>query len=111
MKNWSEQQCQQYSKGQGILSTTELTQHLQSLDDWKIVTNDNQAAIRKSFKFKRYSDVLAFVAKTGSIAEAQDHHPDMLVKWGECIVSFTTHSAGGITLNEIICAHLVDEIF
>ena len=110
MSHWLEQQCRRYAKGQGILTGVELEQHLQALGGvWKIVaTDDNPAVLQKQFSFESYQDVLAFVANIGSIAEEQDHHPDMTVRWGDCTVSFCTHSAGGITFNDLICAHLTD---
>ena len=37
-------------------------------------------------------------------AEAANHHPDIAFGWGQASVTFTTHSAGGVTLNDLIMA-------
>ena len=49
-------------------------------------------------------DLLAFVNAVAEIAHAQDHHPDMMVGYNACTVSYSTHSRGGLTLNDAICA-------
>jgi len=111
MPHWSEKECQHYAEGQGILTLDERQKYLQQLDsEWAITTIKQKDILAKQFKFKHYKDVLAFVARVGEIAEKQDHHPDMLVKWGECDVYFRTHSAKGITLNDVICAYLINKI-
>lgn len=111
MQHWFEQQCQHYAKGQGILSNDELQTYLKELgNDWKKATIKNKHVLQKTFQFERYQDVLAFVACVGEIAENHNHHPDMLVKWGECTITFCTHSAGGITLNDLICARFINKI-
>ena len=111
MTNLANQSCQHDTKGEGILTPNEQQEYLQALDaGWEIITIEKQEMLFRQFNFKCYIDVLAFVAKVGEIAETHNHHPEMLVKWSECHVSFHTHSAGGITLNDIICAHLLEKI-
>jgi len=111
MPHWSEKKCLHYAQGQGILTLDERQNYLRELDsEWEITTTSKKDILVRKFKFKQYKDVLAFVARVGNVAEKQDHHPDMLVKWGECDVYFHTHSAKGITLNDVICAYLIDKI-
>ncbi|NMG17900.1 4a-hydroxytetrahydrobiopterin dehydratase, partial [Aromatoleum bremense] len=38
------------------------------------------------------------------------HHPEMLVGYNACTVSYTTHSRGGLTLNDAICAAQVSAL-
>lgn len=110
-QNWSKRSCQHYGQGEGILSEAELKKHQKELGkEWHITCFENKTVLHKRFHFKRYPDILTFVTSVGKVAEEQDHHPDMLVKWGQCDLYFQTHSAGGITLNDIICAHLIEKI-
>ena len=39
------------------------------------------------------------------IAIGEDHHPDLSVHYGRCVVSLTTHDAGGVTELDIELAH------
>jgi 4a-hydroxytetrahydrobiopterin dehydratase len=43
-----------------------------------------------------------------AIAHREDHHPDLAVHYDRCVVAWSTHSAGGVTLNDCICAAKVD---
>ena len=45
------------------------------------------------------------------IAHHEDHHPDLQVHYNRCVVAFSTHSAGGVTLNDIICAAKAERLF
>jgi 4a-hydroxytetrahydrobiopterin dehydratase len=51
---------------------------------------------------------MAFVNAVAWIANQQDHHPDVAVSYGGCIVEFSTHSVGGLSENDFICAARVD---
>ena len=43
-------------------------------------------------------------------AHREDHHPDFQVGYSHCTLGFHTHSAGGITVNDFICAAKVDAL-
>lgn len=60
---------------------------------WKI----SNGKLKKKFKFKNYKDVLDFVNKVGSIAEKQNHHPDMLVNHNSVEVSLIDHEKGKVS--------------
>jgi 4a-hydroxytetrahydrobiopterin dehydratase len=47
---------------------------------------------------------MAFVNALAYIAHQEDHHPDLWVSYNRCEVAFNTHSAGGISVNDLICA-------
>ena len=66
--------------------------------------------IGRRFGFENYYQTMAFVDAVAEIAHAQNHHPDMMVSYDACTVSFTTHSRGGLTLNDAICAAQVSAL-
>ena len=45
-----------------------------------------------------------------AIAQREDHHPDMLVGYDQCRVAYRTHSVGGISANDFICAAKVEAL-
>ena len=67
-------------------------------------------AIEKTFTFKNYHETMAFVNALAWIAHTEDHHPDLVVTYNRCIVRFTTHSVGGISINDFICAAKADAL-
>lgn len=65
-------------------------------------------SISRTFKFRNYYETMAFVNVVATIAHQQDHHPDMNVSYNTCQVTYSTHSVGGLSENDFICAAKVD---
>jgi 4a-hydroxytetrahydrobiopterin dehydratase len=82
------------------LSADELRNRLQALPGWESADN----RLTKTFSFGNYYETMAFVNAIAYIAHRQDHHPDLSVHYNRAVVSYSTHDAGGITLNDCICA-------
>ena len=55
------------------------------------------AAIRRTLTFATFSQAVAFVVRLAFEAEAADHHPDILICYRRVTLSWTTHSAHGLT--------------
>lgn len=68
-------------------------QRLQKLPGWEL----DGDAIRRQFTFAGFPDAVAFIVRLGFVAEAADHHPDLLVNYKRVTVTYSTHSAGGLT--------------
>ena len=85
-------------------------QMLSTLDGWQRAAHDSQRII-KTYRFKNYYETMAFVNAAAWIAHRQDHHPDLAVGYRECTVSYTTHSAGGLTEKDFACAAKLDALF
>lgn len=80
--------------------------HLTTLSGWTRVGNE----IRKTYTFRNYHETMAFVNATAWVSHQQDHHPDMGVHYNRCVVAYSTHDAGGITLNDFICAAKIEAL-
>jgi 4a-hydroxytetrahydrobiopterin dehydratase len=66
--------------------------------------------IARAFRFENFYQTMAFVNAVAELAHAQDHHPELMVSYGACTVSFSTHSAKGLTSNDFICAAQVSAL-
>lgn len=67
-------------------------------------------ALRRRYTFANYYETLAFVNALAWIAHQTDHHPELVVGYDRVDVAFDTHSAGGISLNDFICAARTDAL-
>jgi 4a-hydroxytetrahydrobiopterin dehydratase len=67
-------------------------------------------AIQKSYDFPDFHHTMAFVNAVAWIAHRADHHPDLSVHYGRCVVRYSTHSAGGITALDFDGAAAVDAL-
>jgi 4a-hydroxytetrahydrobiopterin dehydratase len=92
--------------GAARLPAADIAAHLAALPGWA-VSGD---AIAKTFRFPGYAQTIAFVNAVAALAQREDHHPDLSVHYDRCAVAWSTHSAGGITLNDIVCAAKVDDL-
>lgn len=104
-----EQHCQTLNSGTAALSPEQADALLPQLNsNWQ---RDEQAhCLRCTYSFDDYRHTLSFVNAVAWLAEQQDHHPDMLVRYRDCTVTFTTHSVGGLSLNDFICAARVGRL-
>ena len=71
-------------------------------EGWRIV--DDGPAIEKTFRFDNYYGTMAYVNALAFIAHAEDHHPDLGVHYNRCVVRFSTHDVGGLSMNDFVCA-------
>jgi 4a-hydroxytetrahydrobiopterin dehydratase len=90
--------------GSPALDQQAITSHLSALKDWKVVNGE----LTRTFSFKNYYETMAFVNAVAWISHGEDHHPDMAVGYNRCVVRYRTHSVGGLSENDFICAAKVD---
>ncbi|MDD5428177.1 MAG: 4a-hydroxytetrahydrobiopterin dehydratase [Candidatus Omnitrophica bacterium] len=74
---------------------------------WQLVEDKK---IIKEFKFKDFAEAKYFVDTVSVIAEAQGHHPTVVLSWGKVKITLTTHAAGGLSENDFIIAKIIDEL-
>lgn len=58
----------------------------------------------RTFTFKNYHQTTAFVNAVAWIAHTEDHHPEITFGYKTCTVWYATHSIGGLSENDFICA-------
>jgi 4a-hydroxytetrahydrobiopterin dehydratase len=92
--------------GEPAMLPAEISTHLREVIGWSL----QDGAIEKTFGFDDYHHTMAFVNAVAWIAHAEDHHPDLAVSYNRCVVRFNTHSVGGISVNDFICAAKVDAL-
>lgn len=93
-------------EGQSPMSTADVASNLARVSGW--ATKDG--AIEKSWRFEDFHQTMAFVNALAWVAHQQDHHPDLQVGYNRCTVRFSTHSVGGISINDFICAARLDAL-
>jgi 4a-hydroxytetrahydrobiopterin dehydratase len=86
------------------LSDEVITTRLASLSGW---TRD-AGEIRKTYTFESFSAAIAFANRVAELAEAQDHHPDILVQYRKVTLALTSHDAGGLTARDFRLAQAID---
>jgi 4a-hydroxytetrahydrobiopterin dehydratase len=107
VKELAAKKCVPCEGGVPALSLAEATALRDQLHaDWKIAVDAK--SLKRAFKFKDFYRTMSFVNAVAHIANVEDHHPDLEVGYGYCNVTFATHSIGGLSQNDFICAAKVD---
>jgi len=75
------------------LTENDISGRLGSIPQWRRSGN----VLVRTFKFPDFAGSIAFVQKVAGLAEAMDHHPDMLIQYNKVTLTLSTHSAGGLT--------------
>jgi 4a-hydroxytetrahydrobiopterin dehydratase len=83
-----------------------IAETLGKLPGWE--KTENGLAIRKSFKFKDFSEAWAFMSRAALLAERMDHHPEWFNVYSRVDVTLNTHDAGGVTELDIKLARAMD---
>ena len=67
--------------------------------------------IVRDFKFADFAEAMAFVNRVADAAEEANHHPDILVHgWNQVRLTLSTHSAGGLTGDDLEMARRIDAL-
>jgi 4a-hydroxytetrahydrobiopterin dehydratase len=107
MNELARKKCQPCEGGVAPLTAEQVRPMLRGLDGWAL----EGRAIAKTYRFANYHETMAFVNATAWISHREDHHPDLLVGYNQCKVSYLTHAIGGLSENDFICAAKVDALF
>jgi 4a-hydroxytetrahydrobiopterin dehydratase len=78
--------------------------------DWETVEIDQVERLRRVFKLKDYAQALAFTNRVAEMAEAENHHPLIVLEWGKVTVEWWTHKILGLHRNDFIAAAKTDRI-
>jgi 4a-hydroxytetrahydrobiopterin dehydratase len=94
-------------KGAGV-DDADVESYLAELPGWTKASDGG--SIAKTYRFADYFHTMAFVNAVASIAHREDHHPDLEVHYDRCVVRYSTHDVGGLSLNDFICAAKVEDL-
>jgi 4a-hydroxytetrahydrobiopterin dehydratase len=93
-------------EGQPPMTPAQIDEQLARVAHWAL----REGAIEKTYAFANFHETMAFVNALAWVAHAEDHHPDLQVGYNRCVVRYNTHSVGGISINDFICAAKVDAL-
>jgi 4a-hydroxytetrahydrobiopterin dehydratase len=77
-------------------------------DGWTLEDGGN--ALRRTFKFRNFSEAFAFLTRVALHAEKVDHHPEFTNVWNRVDFRLTTHDTGGVTDRDLKLAKKIDEL-
>ena len=73
---------------------------------WRVLLG----ALRATFVSKDYPTLAHFAAEVAALAQDLNHHPDLLLRWGQLTVTTVSHDVGGLTERDITLAQRISEL-
>jgi 4a-hydroxytetrahydrobiopterin dehydratase len=98
--------CAPCEAGMAPLGEAQFQPLLDGLQGWTV----EEGRLVKTWRFKNYYETMAFVNASAWVSHREDHHPDLLVGYNQCKVSYLTHAIGGLSRNDFICAAKLDSL-
>ena len=83
----------------------------QQVDGWLEVVREGQVMLERTFQFKTFGSAMQFAVWVGEVADAQDHHPEIVVSWGRCVVRWWSHDVEGISARDISLAEATNRLY
>lgn len=108
MKKLAELHCIPLPEGAAPLTSLEITEKLKLVPNWE--TSPSQDKLIYTGHFTNYYETMAFVNAVAWIAHQEDHHPDLVVSYNRCVVSYNTHTVKGLSENDFICAAKINQL-
>ena len=88
------------------LSPDEIAAALHGLPGW----SGDGDGLRRAVQLPSFRDAVSAVVAIADVAEEMDHHPDIDLRWRTLHIAVVTHSAGGLTDNDVQLAGRIDQL-
>jgi 4a-hydroxytetrahydrobiopterin dehydratase len=89
-----------------LLSDDEISARLAELPGWERA-GDSITSVANRADFR---DALLYIGAVAYLAEAANHHPDILIQWNRVTLTLSTHSAGGLTAKDFALANKINKL-
>ena len=89
------------------LRLQDIEHFLAEVPEWQIVDDE----LERVFRFETFLQGIEFVQNVALIAEEEQHHPDIDIRYTSVKLRLTTHDAGGLTRKDFSLAKRVDGLF
>ena len=87
------------------MSKAEIAASLEGLVGWKL----EGKTIAKGYEFPSFPEAMHFVNNVAGLAEAADHHPDILINYRRVTLTLSTHDEGGLTKKDFELASQIEK--
>ena len=99
--------CESLDKSH-LLSPEQIESELTNMKLWQL--SDDKTKLIRNYTARNFQAAMDSLNAIGVIAERENHHPDMhLTSYRTVEIVLFTHSLGGISLNDIALAKMIDE--
>lgn len=106
MSDLAARRCRTLPAGTPAFTRAQIDALLKEVPGWSF----SDGAIGKAWSFANFHETMAFLNAVAWVAHREDHHPDIALQYNRCTVRFNTHSIGGVSENDFICAAKIESL-
>jgi 4a-hydroxytetrahydrobiopterin dehydratase len=89
-----------------LLASKEIKDELKRVPEWE----HEKKFIERTFEFDDFTQAMDFVNGVAEIAEEEEHHPDIDLRYNKVTLRLCTHSEGGLTMADFDMAERIDTL-
>ena len=89
-----------------LLSDEDIGKALGRQQDWRL----DEGALVREVELASFPQAIQVVNRVAEIAENDNHHPDIDIRWRTLTFRCSTHSEGGITALDVTLAEEIDGV-
>jgi 4a-hydroxytetrahydrobiopterin dehydratase len=108
MSDLLDRHCRELPQGTAALTASEVSRLLAEVPGWALEPDHKKIA--RSYEFSNFHQTMEFVNALAYVVHREDHHPDLEVSYKRCRVVFWTHTVGGLSDNDFICAARINAL-
>ena len=89
-----------------LIKAPELKERMKRIPEWEL----EKKHIERTFEFDDFADAIDFVNSVAEVAEEEEHHPDIDIRYNKVRLVLSTHSKGGLTELDFALAERIDTL-
>jgi len=89
-----------------LIKADELKNRLKKIPEWDL----EKKHIERTFEFDEFSEAIDFLNSVTEVAEDEEHHPDIDIRFNKVRLILSTHSKGGLTELDFSLAERIDTL-
>ena len=89
-----------------LIKADQLKTRLKKIPEWEL----EKKHIERTFEFDDFSESIDFVNGVAEVAEDEEHHPDIDIRYNKVRLILSTHSKGGLTDLDFALAERIDTL-
>ena len=89
-----------------LIAQSNLKEMMKRVPEWET----NKKSIERTFEFDDFNQAIDFVNAVAEIADEEEHHPDIDIRWNKVRLILSTHSEGGLTDIDFQVAEKIDTL-
>jgi 4a-hydroxytetrahydrobiopterin dehydratase len=89
-----------------LIKADQLKNRLKKIPEWEL----EKKHIERTFEFDDFTESIDFVNSVAEVAEDEEHHPDIDIRYNKVRLVLSTHSKGGLTELDFGLAERIDTL-